>query len=399
MDGYTFYAKGPQDELLVDSKATLFQTEKLVEQYTDFSIDTIEYGFGNSPYLGTRQVFSISIKSIPGDLLSNMFLKCTLPTGYTYVENVARALISSIRLNFDSTEIEAFDDDWYIIRDQLFLDTDEKAAVNKLVNAAGDMYIPLEFFFSRRNSPYRKDKTIKPFLPLCSAYKQTLYLTIDFQSSPFLCGVNGVDLSNVKLVMETITLSDQERLSLMSNPQKITVQHVFKEPVTTMSNGTVQMNLTASYKVSLTVWFLRYQLYETSSNFYNKRYDYGYITNDKFIFKNVDPFDYITIFIDGQEITDKFSGVNFFTWLQPLMSKLSSPSKKMYMYSFGLSPNEYNNGGTFNFKPTDSNSTFINMRINSDFVTDITSNYFIHVYHYGYTDLLFSSGVCSRVEI
>lgn len=397
MDGYTFYAKGPQDELLVDTENSLFTRD--YEQYTDFSIDTVEYNFGSAPYLGTTQTLSVPVNSIPGDLLSNLFLKCTLPPGQTYVESVARALIQTVSLYLDSVEIETFDDDWYVIRDQLFLDTDEKSAIQKLINVSGDLYIPLEFFFSRRNSPYRNDKSRKPWLPLCSAWKQTLYLNIQFQSSEFLCGIPGIELSNVKLVMETVTLTDKERLTFMSEPQKITVQRVYKEPVNTMKNGEVRMNLTVGYKVSLTVWFLRYQLYETSSNFYNKRYEYGYITNDKFINKNIDPFDLITIFIDGQEITDRFSGVNFFTWLQPLLSKLSSPSKKMYMYSFGLSPNEYNNGGYFNFKNTDSNSTFINMRINQSVVSDVTSNYFMHVYHYGYSDLVFSGGICSRLEI
>lgn len=399
MDGYTFYAKGPQDELLVDSKNSLFKKSTLFEQYTDFSVDTIEYFFGSAPYLGTTQTFSVPLKSVPGDLISNMFLKCTLPTGQTYVENVGRALISSISLYLDSTEIETFDDDWYIIRDQLFLDTDEKAAIQKLVNTSGDLYIPLEFFFSRRNSPYRKDKSRKPWLPICCAYKQTMYVTIQFQTSAGLCGVSGIDLSNVKLVVETVTLTDKERTELIGSPQNITVQRIYKEPVGNMVNGTLQMNLTVGYKVSLTVWFLRYQLYETNTNFYNKRYDYGYITNDNFINKNLDPFDYITIYVDGQEITDKFSGTKYFTYLQPLLSKLSTPSKKLYMYSFGLSPNEYNNGGYFDFKNTDSNSTFISMKINSNFVYDITTNYFMHVYHYGYSGLEFSNGVCSRQEI
>lgn len=398
MDGYTLYAVGPQDTLLTDDSKTLFRNTP--KQYTDFSIDTTEYPFGKAPYLGTTQTFSVPVKSIKGDLLSDVFLKFTLPTGQTYVENVGRSITQVVKLSLDSVEVESFDDDWFILRDQLFLDDDEKKSIDKLVNVqGGDMYVPIEFFFSRRYSRYRKDKVIKPFLPLCSAYKHTLYLTFQFQSSEFLCGLSGIDISNVSVVFETITLTDSERLDFIQSPKQITVQRVYKEPVTSMTNSTVHMNLTASYKVSMMTWFLRYQLYENNPFFYNKRYDYGYITTDRFVFKDVDPFEYITLYVNGKEATDKFSGVNFFTWLQPLMSKLSSPTKKIYMYSFGLSPNEYNNSGTFDFQTTDSNSTFINMKIKPDFVNDLTSRYYIHVYHYGYSNLLFSNGTCSRLEM
>lgn len=398
MDGYMLYAQGPQDLIFTDEQKELFRNTP--KQYTDFSVDANTYKFGLAPYLGTRQTFSTKVSSITGDLLSDVYLKCTLPSGPLYVENIGRALIKSITLSLDSVEVEKTDDDWLILRDQLFLDDDEKNAVSKLINIqGGSLYIPLDFFFSRRYSRYRKDKVNKPWLPLCSSYKNTLYITIDFEKSELVCGLTGIDISDVQLVFETITLTDDERRELMSSEQTITVPKVYKEPVSEMKNSTVQMNLTVGYRVSLTTWFLRYQLFENNRFFYNKKYEYGYITNDRFTDKDTDPFDYITIYIDGKEITDRFSGVNFFTWLQPLMCKLSSPTKKIYMYSFGLSPNEYNNGGTFDFHNVDSNSSFISMKIKPEFVNDVTSNYFIHVYHYGYTDLLFSNGTCSRLEI
>jgi hypothetical protein len=398
MDGYALFAQGPQDLLFTDTSNKIFRNTP--KQYTDFSIDTVGYIFGKAPYLGTTQTFAINVKSLKGDLLSDVFLKFTLPTGQVYVENVGRSITQHIQMSLDSVEVESFDDDWLILKDQLFLDDDEKAAIATLVNKqGGDFYVPLDFFFSRRYSRYRKDKVNKPFLPLCAAYKNTLYVTIEFQTPEFLCGVAGVDISNVSIVFETITLTDSERLELLSSPQTVTVQRLYKEPVTSMTNATVQLNLTASYKVTLMIWFLRYQLYEDNKFFYNKRYDYGYITTDKFVDKDTDPFEYITIYVNGKEITDRFSGVNFFTWFQPTLCKLSSPTKKLYMYAFGLSPNEYNNSGTFDFQTTDSNSTFISMKIKPEFVSDLTSRYFLHTYHYGYSELLFSDGTCSRLEI
>ena len=391
MDGYTLYARGPQDEFFVDYKNNIHQTD--YKQYTDFSMDTIEYQFGSSPFLGTKQTLSIPIKSIPGDLLTNIFLKFQLPSGYSYVSNVGRAILNTVSLYLDSIEIETFDDDWYIIRDDIFLDDDEKKSIKRIVDTDGSMYIPLEFYFSRRNSKFRKEK--KQWFPMCAAYKNTMYINIDFQKSEYLTGVEGVDISNVKIVLETITLTDIERSSLLSRPLSVKIQKVYKEPVNTMTNGTVQMNITASFPVSLSVWFLRYSMYETNYLFYKQRYDYGYIKNDIFIYKNEEPFEYMNIYIDGKEITDNFSSTKFFTWLQPILSDLSSPSRSIYMYSFGISPTK----GTFDFQKTDSNSCIINMKIKKDFENELTSKYFIHMYHFGYTDLYFSNGMCSRLHI
>lgn len=388
---YGLYAQGPQDEYLTDTKKTPFVTD--FKQYTDFSIDTSTYDLGSAPYTGTTQTLSIPMRGFPGDLLSNMFLKCTLPTGYTYVESTGRALIQSVSLSMDTVEVETIDDDWMIIRDQLFLDDDEKKILQKLING-NQLYIPLELFFCRRAG--RKKSQQPPYFPVCSCYGQTMYITIQFASSELLTGTTGCDVSNVKLVIEHITLTDTERLKFLQ-PMNLTTNRVFKEPYNTLQNGTASVDLTANFKVSLLVWFLRYTLYETSPALYLKRYSYGYNTLDNFTLQNTDPFDSLDILVNNKSITDKFSGSNFFTYLQPLMHGLSTPDKNIYMYSFGLTPSEYNRGGSFDFAGIDSKCTLLNMKITPALVNDITRYYTIYVYSFGYTEFYFANGVCSKL--
>jgi hypothetical protein len=97
----------------------------------------------------------------------------------------------------DGQVIESLNDDWYILRDQLFLDADEKNAMAKAINAGYtegtlsalsqtpqiDMIIPLDFFFCRRHSRYKKhrERLDKPYFPMCAIYNQRVYLKIVFQ--------------------------------------------------------------------------------------------------------------------------------------------------------------------------------------------------------------------------
>jgi hypothetical protein len=385
---YSLYAHGPQDTYIMDEKISPFSNS--FKQYTDFSIDTTTYQFGKAPYTGTTQTLSVPMKGFPGDLLSNMFLKCKLPEGYTYIESVGRALIQSISIHLDTVELETIDDDWMIIHDEIFLDDDEKRILQRLINGTS-LYIPLELFFCRRAGG-KKNKHQPPYFPACACYNQVLYIKIAFATSELICGRSGCDISDVKLVTEHITLTDTERLQFLK-PYTVKMNRVYKEPFNTLENGTASINLTANFKVSLMVWFLRYTLYETSVQLYSKRYSYGYITLDTFTLQNTDPFESLDILVNNKAITDRFSGSNFFTYLQPLTHGLSTPDKNIYMYSFGLTPYD----GSFDFSKVDSKCTLLNMRINPELKNDITKYYNIYVYSYGQVDFKFSDGVCSKL--
>lgn len=388
MDGvgsmYALHARGPQDTVLLDPTKNAY--DPTFKQYTDFSIETTKYTFGSAPYLGTTQTLSIPMKGFPGDLLSNMFLKCTIPQGYTYIENTGRALIQSISLYLDTTEVETLDDDWAIIRDQLFLDADEREILQSIITGPGALYIPLDFFFCRRRG------TQAPYFPVCGCYKQTMYVNITFATSELLTGTSGCDISDVSVVIEHVTLTDLERIQFMQ-PKTIIVDRVFKEPINTLTNGVASINLTASFKVKMMAWFIRYTLYETSVPLYTKRYSYGYIPKNNFALQNNDPFDYLTLYIDNKEVTDRLSGVNFFSLLQPLMHGYSTPDKDIYMYSFGLD----RHSGFYDMATVDSKCTLLNIKINPNLVNEITKFYSIHVYHYGYSEFEFRDGTCSRL--
>ena len=388
----TLLARGPQDSFMLGTDGL---TPNFV-QYSDFSIDQTSYTFGSAPYLGTLQTFSITPKQIPGDLLTNAFLVVTLPNIYpgVYIEQVGRGITKQVSMYLNEVEIETLYDDWYIIRDQLFLDADEQSLMSNVINVSS-LYIPLDFSWCRRISKSRSDHR-KPMFPICAAYNQTLYIKIQMASMPEISSnLSSLDLvSPPILVLETVKLTDVERNYYMRGTE-ITVNHVYKEPVNSISTQLTNMNLTANFPVSLITWFIRKNLNTGDPLYYLKRFNFSYLTNPNITLQNVDIFEYIYMFVNNENITSRFTGQGFYKYLQPLYSNISTPVKDIYMYSFGLRPNEYNQGGALDFSKADSSTSTLSFKVNNLFLTDISLNYTINMYYYGYIKLKFSGGYCT----
>lgn len=405
----SLYATAPQDEYLLDPK---YKWNKERVQHSKFSIDQSRYQFGNGPYFGTTQTFEITPKSIPGDLLCNAYLRCKLPDIFanTYTDQVGRAIIKTVSFYLSETEIETINDDWYIIRDQLFLSADEKNLMSNLINgnqknlttgySGGtiDLYIPLDFFFCRNFSTSRLDKK-KPMFPLCAVWNQRIYIKIEFANlSQFsTCNNGSFDFVDTpEIVFEHIMLEDQER-EFYKNGYDMSINKLYKEPVSDVDNIITNISLTAKFPVSLLVWFIKKKISSNDPLTYNKRFDYSYITTNNLSLADVDIFEYLNIYINNEDITDKLPGKKFYKYLQPLYAGLSSPTKDIYMYSFGLQPNQYNQGGSVDFSKVDSNTSFLSFKIKNQFVSDISVNYTLNLYYYGYSLLKFSDGYCTKV--
>lgn len=412
-------AKGPQEEYITSQDA--FISELSIRQYTDFSIDQIAVPFGSSPYIGTTQRVEIKPKTFQGDLLSNMHLNIKLPQltkGFSYTNNVARSLIKSFTLYVNEQEIEKITSDWLVIRDELFLDDDEKMGMAQLINSGYpmntdlfkqsyslnptqlDLVIPLEFFFCRRHSQYKREneRTTRPFFPLCSILDQTVYIEIEFYQQSYF--TNSTDLVVIPeqaiLIIESITLTDQERFKYMTNNMNITINKVYKEPLNELKTSFGRFNITVNYPISITTWFFRRKTFEqTSIDFFDKHYNFGYTYTDNSLYKNKDPFKYISVFLNNQEVTPNINGKNFFKYLQPINYGLSTPTNEIYMYCFGTNPKEYNTGGSFDFSKVASKSSYISFYLDDTVATDIKSNYTFNMYHYGYNVLKFSDGSVS----
>lgn len=192
-------AIGKQDSYLYNENLQDSRWDPSYTQTTNFAITQRAVTLPGSNWINHE----IKVEFIPkscGDMFSNMHLVCSLPAlppGNVYTDQIGRAIFSQVDFMIDGQIIESLNDDWYILRDQLFLDADEKNAMAQAINGGYsegtlstlsntpqiDMIIPLDFFFCRRHSRYKKhrERLDRPHFPTCAIYNQKIYINFKFQ--------------------------------------------------------------------------------------------------------------------------------------------------------------------------------------------------------------------------
>lgn len=408
-------AIGPQDEYMYGDRSNLPSD---ITKHSNFAIGhrVIPLVSSGAGYLSQQCVIYIYPKQ-EADLLANMFLSVSLPalpTGYNYCELVGRAIIKKAEFMIDGYVIESLEDDWYILRDQLFLNADEKLSMYQNISAGQaesnvvpattqvNLMVPLDFFFCR----YKREQK-NPYLPLCAINKSSIAVRLTFNTQAWITNYKAtrIDLINPKLVLQGISLTPEEVLYYKNTKLEFKIPIAQKEAVQTYNNGVVRMNLTADFNVSMLVWFVRNQLYESTTDpaYYASRYTYGYNTDYivsaiplKFfngVTQNfVDIIKSATLFIDNKNVLTNFPGALYYSYKQPFEHNMTIPTKNVYMYCFGDNPSEYSQDGIIDFSKLNSRSTYIDMTFDPTLSAQISQNYNMYLYYYGYTTLTIQGG-------
>jgi len=422
-------AIGPQEKYMYGGESLWMP--KII-QHTPFAITQrflLPLKSGNEKFLKSSRTFSVDIHPREsGDLLSNMYLSVSLPAlpaGYDYTPLVGRAIIKKAEFMIDGQPIETLTDDWYILRDQLFLDADEKLAMYQATSLGQSesnvvpatdvvkMMIPLDFFFCRRHSDRKlgREKLEKPFFPLCAILKQTVTIRFTFHDSTWITNApadaNGkpVDIIDPKILIEEITLSPRERMYYQSHELNFKVNRVWAEAGQPYSGGKAIMNLTANFPVSMITWFVRNQNYEDEQNaeYYKSRYQYGYSTDYILAAVPVTFFNGVTInfldiiqsgtlYLNNENVLSNFPGALYYSYKQALDHGLSVPTKSIYMYCFGDNPKEYNQEGYIDFSTLNSQTTHLDLIFDPILSPQIEKSYTMYLYYYGYVPLQISGG-------
>jgi len=358
-----------------------------------------------------------------GDLMTNVYLALTMPAlpgGYTYTEFIGRAIIEVVEFRIGEQVVERIVDDWYVIRDQLFLDADEKLALYKCLNngqvpgtpvtaaSAFEIMVPLELFFCRRHSHGIKarQRLETPSLPACAFLNQKISIKLFFRPQAWFTNYTvPIEFTNPRLITEEIMLTKEERLYYQTTPFREVINISKNDAVTNYQNGQPTHYFTADFPATMLVWFVRNSVYnDTSSNkFYASRYNYGYTTKyiaarNPIVFFDgttnnyIDALQSTDIYLNGRNIMGAFATGPFYQFKQPMDHGLSIPSKVLYTYCFGKSPKEYNQGGYLNFKNINSTTSKIVMTFIPAYSPNIQANYRINLYYYGYAVLQIAGG-------
>ena len=209
-----------------------------------------------------------------------------------------------------------------------------------------------------------------------------------------------------RVIFEEIQLTDEERQYIKTKPRRLVVNHVVKEPPLYFeqgTNGQITLGIGANFPVTFMCWFIRRTDFESLTRYVDSRYSYGYTT--KYInaatpitFFNGVKFNYIDLInsaqisLNGNPILSRLGGGVYFTMKQPFDRSLSIPTKSMYIYSFGLNPKEYNQGGFMDFSPLNSSTTTLTLEFNPAYATELAKAFSLYMFYYGYTVMEIKDG-------
>lgn len=399
-------ATGPQDQFvwgLSDSWIPKMSTHTpFVTSQRFFNLVSL------SGFLGQIVKVDLKPKDLP-DLLSNMHLKFTIPVNdslgnpIVYSPMLGRAIINSVSFMIDGNIVEQITDDWYSIRDDIFLTADQQLAMYSVVgpststSVGGDYIVPLDFFFCQRKG------SNNPYFPLCATSNSVITVSFEFNNMEWITNTTStIDMSNVMLIVEGVTLSDEERLYYQTNPMQFDIPTASREAQLDYVNGVAVMHLSAKYPVSMMVWFIRNKQFETlDSRFYQNRYDYGYSTKyisssipvtffDGTTSNYVDVIDQVTMYFNGINVLTDFPDGVYHSVKQPMDHGLSIPTKNVYMYCFTDKPMSYDKNGAINFSLLDYKSTHLDISFLQQY--NVQAQYTMNLYYYGYTRLTIADG-------
>ena len=387
MERLPLFAIGPQN---IHSTTSLW--DPLFKQHTRFELSHVSVPFIGSEFIGNTVTVELKPNTL-GDLVSNMYLHCSLPPGISYANNVGRSLIKKVDFMINEQIVESLTDDWYQIRDEMFLDSDEKVNINGVTSDPNEMYIPFDFFFCRR---FSHDKT-RPshFFPMCALVSQKIYIRITFNQSTWFSNSNSVELLNPEIIIEQIQLTDEERIYFRTRKIDMVIPRIKQESVTPFSTGSLIVPLTASFPVQSVFWFFRRKSYETDVTEYTNRYTYGYKDNSRYGLPLPgtgtnfnDAIKQATLYLNNINILGTFQGGLYYRFKQPMTRGFTVPVKDIYTYSFGLDSGQ----GTADFSKLDSAKTTLNIDFEERYSTQIALNFNMYIYYYGWTLLTFQGG-------
>ena len=384
-------ANDPRDDMLYNKSHDW--TPKLL-QHTNFSIVQKEIKVTTSPpYIGGTLTIPINPREC-GDLLSYMYFTCNLPPNVNYTNRVGRALFKRVELCLNEFVIQRYDDNWANIHDDLFMSAEESLTLDQILNGSR-IIIPMKFFFCEKDQ----------YLPLCALYNQMIYIKIYFHEQAWFTDYPfALEMTNPAIIFDQIFLTAEERSYYKTTKLEIIVPSVDYQLPQIFTNGTVSLNMSTNFDVSMIVWFIRNINYELPvSSEYESRYSYGYVSplvNSYTKFTNwkgdevnyVQVIDYVDIYINNRNIISGLTGDLYYTYKQPLEHGLSVPDKTLYTYCFSSEPKNPLKRGDFDFRTLASKTTNLKIKFSESLIPQLTQSYNLYLYYYGYKTLSIDKG-------
>jgi hypothetical protein len=349
-------ATGAQDLFLTSNPdITFFKVNH--RKYTNFSIESIEQTFSGSVDFGKKASVTVSRT---GDLIHRTYLQVDLPvlTGsaaapVAWVNEIGHMLINEVEIQIGGQTIDRHYGEWLSIWNQLTQTEEKIEGYNLMTNGfttsisatsdstitAGTLYIPLQFWFCRNPGLA---------LPLIALQFHEVKFNVTFAAArDCLKGATHPTtlpvLGNASLFIDYIYLDTDERRQFTQTRHEYLIEQLQFGGSESFSATSFKSKLSFNHPCKELVWVLQDDLVLTAhdrSNFTNNTGGTELLVDAK-------------LQLNGQ---DRFATrkARYFNQVQPYQHHTRCPRLGIYVYSFGLNPENFQPSGTVNMSRIDS---------------------------------------------
>lgn len=315
--------------------------QSVYRRHTNFAMESIQQTFNGTADFNRRVSCQISRN---GDLIGNVWLVVTLPTGVTdYVPYVGHRLVKSIEFEIGGQRIDKHYGDWLHIWSELTVPTGKRDAYDIMVGAAGGdlagqtLYIPCQFFYNQ--SPGLA-------LPLIALQYHEVKINIEFESlSNISPTATNKSLADASLWVDYVFLDTDERRRFAQLSHEYLISQLQFTGTEALTAGSNRIKLNFNHPVKELIWVCKrdglavdqWNSFKTSGD--------GQMTETA------------KIQLNGHDRFAERPG-EYFQLVQPYTAHenvpvTSSGPKGINVYSFALKPEDHQPSGTLNFSRID----------------------------------------------
>jgi hypothetical protein len=359
-------AVGAQNQFLtVDPDVTFFKVNH--RKHTNFAIESIEQTFSGQVDFGKKATVTVSRN---GDLMHKVYLQVDLPAmtqgsgTVAWTRNIGHTLIDEVSIDIGGQTIDKHYGDWMNIWNELTQTSEHWDGYNTMIGnvsyltdtssttiPAETLYIPLQFWFCKNPGLA---------LPIIALQYHEIKFNITFRSAAEcyitddnLAPSSGTpSLGNASLYIDYIYLDTEERRQFAQAKHEYLIEQLQFGGSESFSASTFKAKLNFNHPCKEIAWVIQYDDNVVGgANRWSDYTDSGTSTPDFYL--GSDPLADAKLQLNGQ---DRFSTrkARYFNTVQPYQHHTRCPATGIYVYSFGLNPENFQPSGSVNMSRIDS---------------------------------------------
>jgi hypothetical protein len=389
-------AYGAQDIYLTGNpQITFFKV--VYRRHTNFALEAIEQTFNGTADFGKRVTVTISRN---GDLINRTYLQIDIPAvtsgasdDFAWTRHLGNTVISYAEVEIGGQRIDKHYGEWLTIWSELTILSGQIAGYNEMIGNTSTMftagtpinkpakrlYVPLYFWFNRNPGLS---------LPLIALQYHEVKINIEFRAVSECFTATQTPTSGTpsftaaSLYVDYVYLDTDERRRFAQVSHEYLIEQLQFTGAETLTSTSNKIRLNFNHPVKEIIWVARRDVSETANEWTNFTDATGYAGND--------PLTDAKLQLNGH---DRFSTrqARYFNLVQPFQHHSNIPVTGIYVYSFGLKPEEHQPSGTANLSRID-NATFVMTFASALFTGGASINLLIYATNYNVLRIMSGMG-------